>query len=190
MKYRRSLMKQRLTAVLASVFALMSCELAQAQNAALQNNTGYAPGYWYRNPLGSAGMTGAAYGTAGRVTCTPYYASGPSGMTASAVGAKLTTTDAANYASFAIYSASGNFPGRLVDSTPSVGLGTAGGVSGSLSKGTDSLAAGAYFLCAASNSATAVFVGVSNSGAGSSSSTMGQSTLPNTTTNYAYIGLI
>jgi len=85
-------MKQRLAPVLASVFALMSCELAQAQ--ALQINTGYAPGYWYRNPLGSAGMTGAAYGAAGRVTCTPYYVSGPSGMTASAVGATLTTTDA------------------------------------------------------------------------------------------------
>ena len=111
-------MKQRLAAVLASVFGLMSCDLAQAQTAAMQINTGYAPGYWYRNPLGSAGMTGAAYGAAGRVTCTPYYVSGPSGMTASAVGATLTTTDASNYASFAIYSASGNFPGSLIDFNP------------------------------------------------------------------------
>src|SRR5208283_649816 len=152
MKYRGKLVKQRLTTVLASVCALISCELAQAQNAALQINTGYAPGYWYRNPLGSAGITGAAYGAAGRVTCTPYYVSGPSGMTASAVGATLTTTDASNYASFAINNASGNFPGTLVDSTPAQKLGTARGVSGSLVNGTDTLAPGAYFLCAASNS--------------------------------------
>src|SRR5271166_2056355 len=177
-------MKQRLAPVLASVFALMSCELAQAQ--ALQINTGYAPGYWYRNPLGSAGAAGSAYGSSGRVTCTPYYVSGPSGMRASAVGATLTTTDASNYVSFAIYSASGNFPGSLVDSTPAQKLATAGGVSGSLAKGTDTLAPGGYFLCAASNSTTAVLVGVSNSGTSTESSTMGSSTLAGAVTQIAY----
>ena len=176
-------MNQRLATVIASIFALMSCELAQAQTTAMQFNTGYAPGYRYRNP--SAGMAGAAYGTAGGVTCAPFYVSGPSDMIASAIGATLTTTDASNYASFAIYSASGNFPGSRVDSTLAQNLARAGGVSGSLGGGTDTLAPGAYFLCAASNSTTAVFVGGSNSGA-SASSTIGSSTIPAAATQTRY----
>jgi hypothetical protein len=186
MKYRRRLKKQCLAAVLASVFAFLSCELAQAQTAALKINTGYAPGYWYRKPLGSSGAAGSAYGSAGRVTCAPYYVTGPSGMTASAVGATLATTDASNYASFAIYTASGNFPGSLVDSIPAQKLATAGGVSGALAKGTGTLTPGAYFPCSASNSPTAVFVGVTNSGASPSSSTMESSTLGHSATQSAH----
>ena len=126
-------------------------------------NMGYITGRWYVSPISYATNTGVAL-TAGNDYCQPYIVSPPGG-TFKAEAVYITGADATpNYISLAIYNNGANgFPSTIVDSIGTTGITTASGtpVSGSLANTTDILAAGAYWVCYATNSITATVASLS-----------------------------
>lgn len=129
------------------------------------NNSGYVSGQWYRSAQSVNPVTGTTFGVAGRIVCAPYTVSGPTGFTMKSLGVNMSTNDATNFATFAIYTAANNVPTTLVDSlsAPIQTNGTAPiAVSGAVANTTDVLAPGEYFSCTVANSTTVVFTGVSN----------------------------
>jgi hypothetical protein len=126
-----------------------------------QLNSGYITNRWYSTAINPGNGAGANYG-AGTIRCTTYIVS-PPGLTAKSIGVYVTTADATNYISMAIYSnnTSGQ-PGSLVDSVGinGIALTATGNLSSALANTTDTLSAGPYWVCATYNSASAIIQGV------------------------------
>lgn len=134
-----------------------------ASPAVPQMNMGYVSGLWYQG-LFTGSATGNAWTTAGNLECSPYVVS-PPGLTGKALGVDITTADASNFVSMALYTSVSGRPGALIDSiggTANAATPT-GASSAALANTTDVLAAGGYWFCAAANSTTMVLQGISTS---------------------------
>lgn len=135
-----------------------------AAGSNIPTNLGYTSGTYYPSGLNFApAITGSAWGTAGMLSCSPYFVS-PPGMTIKAIGFGVITADTTpNYASAAIYTNGSNqLPNTLIDSIGStaISLATTGAKSGTVANTTDTLPPGWIWTCAASNSTTGVMYGV------------------------------
>ena len=131
-----------------------------------QINTWYVSSSWYPS-LYFGPATGNAWTTAGNLECAPYLVS-PQGMTAKALGVAITTADASNFLSLAIFSTGANGrPNALIDSIGTTGIaGTpTGASSAALANGTDLISGNTpIWFCMAANSTTLVVEGISTNG--------------------------
>jgi hypothetical protein len=155
-------------------------------------NIGYISGKWSTTAINYVPAAGGNW-TAGVVHCDPYIVS-PPGITAKAIGVYVSTPDASNYISMAIYSnGPSGYPLNLIDSIGTTGLSpsSAGGLSGTLSNTTDFLSPGAVWTCVIYNSATVVINGsglgaISVTGSSTVAGAIGASSAGNT--GYACTG--
>ena len=134
--------------------------VSDSSNVSLpQTTVGYVSNRWYPTNFGAQSSTGANLG-AGNVTCAAYVVSSP-GLTFKSFGVDITTADAANFISMAIYTSnSSGVPATLIDGlSAGITATPTGFTSAAPANGTDFLAAGTYWVCYTTNSTTAVIEG-------------------------------